>query len=358
MSESSTEAHEPPKKPSSAPPAKAHANHDHDHDHDGGDGHHHNAEYPFLAHHFDTPAQQFEAGKLGIWLFLLTEVLFFAGLFCAYTVYRGMRPEVFVYAHYFLDTKLGAVNTCVLLLSSLTAAWAVRNAQLRQQKLLMINIVITIGCALTFMVVKYVEYSHKFHDGLLWGPNFAPKEQVWELPTFKQKHPEAAEYAEKLAEHAKHKSAATPAKEGTGTPAPATTPGGPSAGGVAPNSVSPESAHAAAAEAAKDESIARPTQEQLEPLIAAGLIGPKAEQREGISRPRNAHVFFSIYFFMTGLHGLHVLIGIGIWIWMLVKASKGVFGPYYFGPIDYAALYWHLVDLIWIYLFPLLYLIH
>jgi cytochrome c oxidase subunit 3 len=71
-----------------------------------------------------------------------------------------------------------------------------------------------------------------------------------------------------------------------------------------------------------------------------------------------AHVFFGIYFFMTGLHGFHVLIGIGIWIWMLVKAAKNQFGATYFGPIDFTALYWHLVDLIWIYLFPLLYLIH
>jgi hypothetical protein len=113
----------------------------------------------------------------------------------------------------------------------------------------------------------------------------------------------------------------------------------------------------AIAEAEKAEHI-RPTEEQLEPLIAAGIIGPKAETRDVPSKPRNAHVFFSIYFFMTGLHGIHVLVGIGIWVWMLLKANKGVFGPNYFGPIDFTALYWHLVDLIWIYLFPLLYLIH
>ncbi len=91
----------------------------------------------------------------------------------------------------------------------------------------------------------------------------------------------------------------------------------------------------------------------------AGLVGPRSlDPSAHISRPRMAHVFFGIYFFMTGLHGFHVLIGIGIWIWMLVKAAKGHFGPSYFGPIDFTALYWHLVDLIWIYLFPLLYLIH
>lgn len=312
----------------SAPPPAAHGHDDHDH---GDHGHHEDAIHaanPHLAHHFDTPQQQFDAGKLGIWLFLLTEVLFFAGLFCAYTVYRSMHPEVFVYAHYFLDTKMGALNTCVLLISSLTAAWAVRNAQLAEKSKLVLNIVITIACAFTFMCVKYVEYSHKFHDGLLPGHAFQPKEQVWELKSFRDKHPEAAEYAEKLAKLDEKKEGAKPGAE-------------------------------AAKGEAKEEKLERPTEEELEPLLAAGLIGPRSlDPSAHISRPRMAHVFFGIYFFMTGLHGFHVLIGIGVWVWMLLKALKGQFGPNYFGPIDFTALYWHLVDLIWIYLFPLLYLIH
>jgi len=336
MSESTSEA---PAKPAShaAPPA-ATDGHGHDHGHEAHDPIH--AANPHLAHHFDTPLQQFEAGKLGIWLFLLTEVLFFAGLFVAYTIYRAMRPEVFVYAHYFLDTRLGALNTCVLLLSSLTAAWAVRNAQLKEQKKLLLNIVITIACACTFMVVKYFEYSHKAHDGLLWGPNFNPKEQVWETHSFREKHPEAAEYAEHLVKAAE-------SNQPVGAP-------GAMQAGAAPGAVPGAAGH----EAAAPKRVEKPTEEQLEPLIQAGVIGPKAEFRDLPSRPRNAHVFFSVYFFMTGLHGIHVLVGIGIWIWMFTKARRGVFGPNYFGPIDYAALYWHLVDLIWIYLFPLLYLIH
>jgi cytochrome c oxidase subunit 3 len=241
-----------------------------------------------------------------------------------------MHPEVFVYAHYFLDTKLGALNTCVLLISSLTAAWAVRNAQLAEKKALILNIIITIACACTFMVVKYVEYSHKFHDGLLPGKHFQPTEQIWELKTFRDKHPEAAEYAEKLAkldEKKSEKGAAAEKAEGKGE--------------------------------THEVKLARPTEEELEPLLAAGLVGPRSlDPSAHISRPRMAHVFFGIYFFMTGLHGFHVLIGIGIWVWMLLKAMKGHFGPNYFGPIDFTALYWHLVDLIWIYLFPLLYLIH
>jgi cytochrome c oxidase subunit III len=329
MSEPSTST-EAAKKASAPPPAHGHGHDDHAHGHEAHDPIH--EANPHLAHHFDTPQQQFDAGKLGIWLFLLTEVLFFAGLFCAYTVYRSMHPEVFVYAHYFLDTKLGALNTCVLLGSSLTAAWAVRNAQLAEKKALIINIVITIACAFTFMGVKYVEYSHKYHDGLLPGRAFAPEQQVWELKTFRDKHPEAAAYAERLHKLDAKKDGAPPATVG---------------------------AEGAKADEAAQAKIERPTEEELEPLVQAGLVGPRSlDPSAHISRPRMAHVFFGIYFFMTGLHGFHVLIGIGIWVWMLLKAVKGHFGPNYFGPIDFTALYWHLVDLIWIYLFPLLYLIH
>ncbi len=330
MSEPSTSTEAAKKAPS---PPPGHGHDDHGHGHEAHDPIH--AANPHLAHHFDTPQQQFDSGKLGIWLFLLTEVLFFAGLFCAYTVYRAMHPEVFFYAHYFLDTKLGALNTCVLLISSLTAAWAVRNAQLAEKKALIINIVITIACAFTFMCVKYVEYSHKIHDGLLPGRAFNPTQQVWELKTFRDKHPAAAEYAEKLHKSAKQAEAA----------------------GASPTSVSEGASAGGEAKAAL--AAERPTPEQLDPLIQAGLVGPRSlDPSAAISRPRMAHVFFGIYFFMTGLHGFHVLIGIGIWVWMLLKAMKGHFGPTYFGPIDFTALYWHLVDLIWIYLFPLLYLIH
>ena len=322
MSEATSEPSAEPKK---APP---HGPDDHvgPEEHSGSE--HVPGDGPHLAHHFDTYQQQFDAGKLGIWLFLLTEVLFFSGLFCAYTIYRGMHPEVFVYAHYFLNTTMGAINTCVLLVSSLTAAWAVRNAQLAQRKFLMLNIVITIACACTFMVVKFFEYQHKYNDGLLPGPAFHPTEQVWELESFKKKHPEAAEYAEKLSRAAEHKTETSKAAGAIDLNAPVT------------------------------EAFEKPTEEQLEPLLKAGVIGPEAEDPTRPSKPRNAHVFFSIYFFMTGLHGVHVLGGIGVWLWLLRRAAKNQFGPKYFGPIDYAALYWHLVDLVWIYLFPLLYLIH
>lgn len=268
------------------------------HGHEGHEGGGHaqdaiHAQFPFLAHHFDTPEAQFEAGKFGIWLFLVTEILFFSGLFCAYTVYRTLDPEVFEWGHYFLDTKLGALNTSVLIFSSLTAAWAVRNAQLSQHRALVVNILLTLACACTFMVVKYEEYSHKYHAGLLPGKHFQPTEEAWETPSYVKKN-------------------------------------GPPPEGFLEG---------------KAEGI-----EKAEKLITRG-------HPYKFEPPRYAARFFGIYFCMTGLHGIHVLAGMGVWIWMLTKALKKQFGPSYFGPVDFAALYWHLVDLIWIYLFPLLYLI-
>lgn len=291
-----------------------------------GDGSHGHGEYPFLAHHFDTPEHQFDSGKLGIWLFLTTEILFFGGLFCAYAIYRSLHPEVFEYAHYYLDTKWGAINTCVLIISSLTAAWAVRNAQLGEQKKLVVNIIITIACAFAFMGIKYVEYSHKFHEGILWGKNFNPTHEAWQLESYQAKH------GPQVPHGAKHGANPTEAQ---------TMPEG-----------------AAAHQAAAATSAAAVAAETVAPPTGAAPKAHKLGHGEFNERPAHVGRFFSIYFCMTGLHGIHVLGGIIVWLWLLARALKGEFGPKYFGPIDYAALYWHLVDLIWIYLFPLLYLIH
>lgn len=402
----------------------------------GSHGHGESHEYPYVAHHFGSAEQQFDSGKLGVWLFLVTEILFFAGLFCAYTIYRGQNPEVFYWAHFYLDTKMGAINTIVLILSSFTAAWAVRNAQLGELKLLRINIVVTILCAFTFMCVKYFEYSHKIHDGLLPGRHFAPQHELWENEHFKEKHPASAaamaRIEERLAARKKEaglridrstpaplalvpvvnevqaqpapkaeadapkaetpkaeapKPAVTP-KADEKAAAPGAAPADPAlAGATVTPPAPPGTAEGAAAKApdvqpgATQEKILAPsakgevadvpddvflaneirqlTKEEAEPLIKAGIIKSTAGGMPiQLARPAHASVFFSIYFFMTGLHGVHVLIGIGIWIWMLVRSYRRRFGAKYFGPIDFSALYWHLVDLIWIYLFPMLYLIH
>ncbi|MCA9549654.1 MAG: cytochrome c oxidase subunit 3 family protein [Myxococcales bacterium] len=254
--------------------AAAHESHDaHGHDH------HHD---PRLAHHFEDHQHQFDTGKLGIWLFLGQELLFFGGLFCAYSIYRGLHPEVFEEGAKFLNTNLGAVNTVVLLFSSLTAAWSVRAAQLNNKKGLILAIVLTIGCAFGFLGIKYVEYSHKLHEGVFWGQSFHPTREILE--------------------------------EAHVTP------------GVVP----------------------MPAED--------GSVDPKAE-KIAMLKP-NLHTFFSIYFLMTGLHGIHVVIGMIVLTWVMLRAMKGHFYEDYYTPVELGGLYWHLVDLVWIYLFPLLYLIH
>ncbi|MFU8811526.1 MAG: cytochrome c oxidase subunit 3 family protein [Balneolaceae bacterium] len=204
-----------------------------------------------VQHHFVSSDQQFDASKMGMWVFLVTEILFFGGLFAAYIVYRAWYPELYLLASEELDAFWGTVNTAVLIGSSLTVAMAIRSAQLNQIKGLIINLWITIGLAFTFMVIKYFEYTHKFEKGILPG----------EFYTY-----------------------------------------------------------------------------------------------DGLDHEK-ANIFFSIYYMMTGLHGIHVIIGIGLMLWLVVKAKKGAFSAKYYTPVEITGLYWHLVDVIWIFLFPLLYLI-
>ena len=142
------------------------------HDDHGHHGHGDHAKYPFLQHHFETPAHQFDSAKLGMWLFLATEVLFFGGLFVAYAVLRARFPEVFSYASHYLNTLMGGVNTCVLILSSLTMAMAVRFAQTNKKNAMLICLVLTFMGAVGFMVIKYFEYTHKIHEHLVWGKTF------------------------------------------------------------------------------------------------------------------------------------------------------------------------------------------
>lgn len=283
-----------------------------------------------LAHHFDTPEQQIASGKLGMWLFLATEILLFGGLFCFYTVFRTLYPEVFTYAHQFLDKKWGAVNTCILLFSSLTMAWGVRAAQLGQQGTLRVMLILTLLCACGFLAVKYIEYSHKIHEGYLPGPSYY----------------EGAPQREQHAAGGTH-GPASAAEHPAGQPAghePATQPGGheqpaPAAGGAGTTIPKPGTG--------------------LEGIVHKPMPTETKEESHAPhgKEPPNPHLFFGIYFLMTGLHGLHVVAGMAVLTWLLIRAFKGHFGPEYNEPVDLGGLYWHLVDLIWIFLFPLLYLV-
>jgi cytochrome c oxidase subunit 3 len=272
-------------------------------------------------HHFESADQQYQSAKLGMWIFLATEILFFGGLFVAYSVYRANHPEVFVFGHHFLDKNLGALNTVILICSSLTAAWAVRAAQLKQIGVLKLMIVLTMLFAFGFMGVKAVEYNSKWKHGLLWAGQYDPHVEEHGETSHEIVGEEDPGTADIEAE------AETPTDETVS---------------AQPAADSERSAIAPAAEG------------------PAGLADPKAEAAdEGAIEiePANAQIYFSIYFLMTGLHGIHVLGGIGAFAWLLVSARRGYFDSGHFTRVDMVALYWHLVDLIWIYLFLLLYLV-
>lgn len=214
-------------------------------------GHDH---HPHQAHHFHSMKQQADSAKLGMWLFLGQELLFFSGIFMAYIFLRWNYPDMWLAASHHLDWKLGALNTVVLITSSLTMALAVREAQLSNNKGVVRYLAVTILFALAFCVVKAIEYKAKFEHGLLPA-------DFW-------------------------------------------------------------------------------TASELDTL---GQAGP--------------WLFFGLYFGATGLHALHVIIGIGVLYWIMRRAQKGEFDSEHYMPVENVGLYWHLVDLIWIFLFPLLYLV-
>ena len=206
---------------------------------------------PYVAHHFDDAEQQHDASTLGMWLFLVQEVMFFGGLFLAYVVYRTSFPEAFHAGSHELDITLGAFNTVVLLTSSLTMALSVHAAQVSKRGMLIVNLILTLILGSIFLGVKVIEYAAKFEHHLVPGPPFA-------------------------------------------------------------------------------------------------FHGPDAT---------NAQLFFSLYFAMTGLHALHMIIGAGLLMVLIVRSTQGMFNKNYYTPVEMVGLYWHFVDLVWIFLFPLLYLL-
>jgi cytochrome c oxidase subunit III len=215
-----------------------------------------------LAHHFVSMEQQKEAGMVGMWLFLLTEVMFFGGLFLAYTIYRTIYPEGFLFGSHLLNVPLGGTNTVVLIVSSLTMAMAVYYSQKGERKKLIAFLGITLVLGLLFLVIKYFEYRAKIDTHLF------PAAQFY-------------------------------------------------------NPVTPQvdSAH-----------------------------GVPENLRQQVQ------VFLWIYFLMTGLHAVHMIVGAGILITLILMAWKGKFTKNYNSPVEISGLYWHFVDIVWIFLFPLLYL--
>lgn len=302
-----------------------------------GDGHH--AHHPHQAHHWDSMRQQFEAGKLGMWLFLATEVLLFGGLFCAYFIYRANYPELYEYGHHALDKVWGAINTVVLLVSSLTMALAVRASQVGNRKQLQAMLAITFLCGCGFMGIKAVEYKAKIDHGYLPGKLFNYAK------TIEHEHEGHGHDGDHHDDH--HGDGVAHAEGVFGAPAVSV---------VAPLEQTAQ-AQPAAPPSGLSASASRVAGDHAEHGHEDGDHGGHDGYLPVDGRPPNIHIFFSIYFMMTGLHGIHVLIGMAVIAWLLVVCRDGRFGPSYFTPVEIGGLYWHLVDLIWIFLFPLLYLI-
>jgi cytochrome c oxidase subunit 3 len=212
-----------------------------------------------LQHHFRDMEQQRDTATFGMWIFLITEIMFFGGMFCAYLVYRLSYYQSWVDGSQRMDIKLGAINTVVLICSSLTMAMAVHSAQLGKRNLIVIFLIATLILGGAFLCIKGVEY----HDH--WKNHEVP-----------------GQYFSGLDEHGESK---------------------------------------------------------------------------GWHDVPHTSLYFSLYFAMTGMHALHMIIGAGLLTWLIIAAYRGKFNASYFSPVENVGLYWHFVDIVWIYLFPLLYLI-
>jgi len=273
---------------------------------------------PDLADHFDTLDQQRQSSRLGMWLFLVAEILFFGGLFCVYVIYRVNHPDVFTFGHRFLDKNLGTLNTLVLICSSLTMVLAVRAAQLRQRMTLILMLVLSFVFAGTFLGVQYVEYSHQRQNALLVASQQAPDTDV----------PAEVQFEE----------AVSASVEG------------------APDGALPEAPMVEAVD--PDVSMIAPAAAGPAGLAtAADSMAAEAERNVVDVGPANAKTFFSIYFLMTGLHGFQVLLGMIAMLWLLKLTFQGAFGGGYSIKVGNTALYWHMAVVIWICLFLLMYLI-
>ena len=325
-------------------------------------GHGHHGD-PHLAHHFETRGQQFSSAKLGMWLFLAQEVLFFGGLFCAYAIWRSLNPKLFEYGASMLSKEMGALNTVVLLISSFTMAMAVRTSMQRKKTATLTYLFLTLICAGGFMVVKYFEYSHKFEmHTVMAGVEDETGQRKWlwsegfNYEKFMKHDSERAAADQRVIDGYYAGSSPEPAvallppEHRTAQPAAGRQPVG-----LAPHMMA--KAHASTVHDSGDSGDSGGHDATHVATATPHEHWELTEAAEKLERPANLHMFFGIYFCLTGLHGIHVLGGMVMLIWMLWGVSRGRFVNGHFTAIDCGGLYWHLVDLVWIFLFPLLYLI-
>ncbi len=254
---------------------------------------------PVLKHHFEDLGQQHACERLGIWMFLATEILFFGGVFGAYTVYRLWYPSEFVFASAYLNRTIATVNTVFLITSSLTITLAIRSAKLGDRAALIRYLLVTAALGSAFMVMKGFEYKADFHEQYVPGGLFQD------------------EYAK-------------------------------AAGKIAPMTQTEAEAYFK-----KDSESGHPTHEAWAKDLA--LRNHDASGASAID-PGKVQLFLCFYYIMTGIHGIHIIVGIGCILWLVWEAWRGTIPPENYSTVEVVSLYWHLVDAIWLFLMPLLYL--
>ena len=288
--------------------------------------HEHEYHPPGLQHQFEDMKQQEESVSIGMWMFLVQEIMFFGGLFTVYLVFRSKYPMAFAAGSNHLDALWGFINTLVLIVSSLTMALAVYYAQKSNRNMQVIFIILTMIFGATFLGVKVVEYTDKYNHGLVPVSGWNKKVQGHET------------------EKSEHSAIVLPLETKTEA---ATTEG------------KTEEAHPNPKGEFQwtDISLATKAQEGKY-LTNAEKIGYYSNGQIDANKFRDkVRIYFYIYFVMTGLHALHMIIGLMIMTWLLWKAWKGTFSADYYSPVEISGLYWHFVDIVWIFLFPLLYLL-
>ncbi len=282
---------------------------------------------PGLQHQFEDMVQQEESVSIGMWMFLVQEIMFFGGLFTAYLVFRSKYPMAFAAGSNHLDAFWGGLNTIVLIVSSLTMALTVYYAQKGNRNMQVILIVLTMIFGATFLGVKVIEYTDKYNHSLV------------PVKGWNKKTPEG--------EHGKSASVVLPFET------------------LAIAAESSPSAQVHHANPKGEFQIDKENDMKLPKMAEDGKFLTEAERTGYYSNGvldadkfrDKVRIFFYLYFVMTGLHALHMIVGLALMTWLLWTAFKGNYNAEYYMPVEMSGLYWHFVDIVWIFLFPQLYLL-
>jgi cytochrome c oxidase subunit III len=298
------------------------------------DTHDHHYHPPGLQHQFEDMKQQEESVSIGMWAFLVQEIMFFGGLFTAYLVFRSRYPMAFAAGSNHLDAFLGGLNTLVLIVSSLTMALTVYYAQKGKRMMQVYLIIATMLFGTTFLVVKYFEYSDKYHHGLVPFAGLNQKTRNENHSEPKAASSERPSTQVELESQEKNSLESPKAERHEANPR-------------GEFRWSDDNGRKIVVEAQKEKYLTK--YEEVGYFTDGAYDNAKFTDK--------VRIFFYIYFVMTGLHALHMIVGLGLMAWLLWMAWRGSYSADYYSPVEISGLYWHFVDIVWIFLFPLLYLL-